>query len=115
MILKKFKILVYNHYQMILNKIKHFFELGLLELYMGQSIQGGLSKFCGKQSLKICLSRPYPFKILKGCLPQNLLSPLLNNFSNMSYIKCVLLHMTEILFRNQSTLNNSSQQFSAIF
>ena len=24
------------------------------------------------------LSRPYPFKFVKGCLPQNLLSPLLN-------------------------------------
>ena len=24
-----------------------------------------------------CLSRPYPFKIFKGCLPQNLLSPIL--------------------------------------
>ena len=27
------------------------------------------------------LSRPYPRKIFKGCLPQNLLSPLLNTFS----------------------------------
>ena len=26
----------------------------------------------------VCLSRPYPFKLFKGCLPQNLLSPLLN-------------------------------------
>ena len=27
----------------------------------------------------ICLSRPYPFKFFKGCLPQTLLGPFLNN------------------------------------
>ena len=66
MILKKFKILVYNHYQMILNKIKHFFELGLLELYMGQSIQGGLSKFCGRQSFKNLFKQTIPLQNFKG-------------------------------------------------
>ena len=30
------------------------------------------------------LSRPYSFKLFKGCLPQNLLSPLLNT---LSYIR----------------------------
>ena len=28
--------------------------------------------------LELCLSRPYPFKFFKGCLPHNLLSPFLN-------------------------------------
>ena len=32
----------------------------------------------------VCLSRPYPFKYFKGCLPQNLLSPLLNTLARMS-------------------------------
>ena len=26
----------------------------------------------------VCLSKPYPFKFFKGCLPQILLGPLLN-------------------------------------
>ena len=31
----------------------------------------------------VYLSRPYPFKFFKGCLPQNLLSPLLNTLSHI--------------------------------
>ena len=31
----------------------------------------------------VCLSRPYPFKFFKGCLRQNLLSPLLNTLSHI--------------------------------
>ena len=31
----------------------------------------------------VCLSRPYPFKFFKICLPKNLLSPLLNTLSHM--------------------------------
>ena len=31
----------------------------------------------------VCLSRPYPFKFFKGCLPQVLLDPLLNTLSQM--------------------------------
>ena len=31
----------------------------------------------------VCLSRPYPFKFFKGCLPQILLGPLLNTLSQM--------------------------------
>ena len=30
----------------------------------------------------VCLSRPYPFKSFKGCLPQILLGPLLNTLSH---------------------------------
>ena len=45
--------------------------------------KNGPSKICGRQPLKklkgyegICLSRPYPFKFFRGCLPQMLLSPI---------------------------------------
>ena len=33
----------------------------------------------------VCLSRPYPFKIFKGCLPQILLGPFLNALSHMFF------------------------------
>ena len=36
------------------------------------------------------VSRPYPLKYFKGCLPQNLLSPPLNTLS----------HMTELFFKS---------------
>ena len=35
----------------------------------------------------VCLSKPYPFKFFKGCLPQNLLSPFLNIF--VSHVRSV--------------------------
>ena len=46
------------------------------------------NKFCGRQLLKVsrgmvCLSRPCTFKLFKGCVPQNLLSPLLNTWSQL--------------------------------
>ena len=44
-------------------------------------LKSGLSKFCGR--LYPCLSRPYPFKLFKGCLPQILLAPLLNTLSHL--------------------------------
>ena len=31
-------------------------------------------------------SRPHPFKFFKGCLPQNLLSPLLNTLFDMKHL-----------------------------
>ena len=47
----------------------------------------GLSKFCGRQPLKnLKGSRSYPFKFLKGYLPQNLLSLLLNTLSQIACI-----------------------------
>ena len=50
-----------------------------------------ISKICGRQPLKnlkgwwdmVCLSRPYPFKLFKGCLPQILLGPFMNTLSHM--------------------------------
>ena len=48
----------------------------------------GLSKFCGRQTLTrdmVCL------KFFKGCLPQNLLSSLLNTLSHILYIPDLLV------------------------
>ena len=50
-------------------------------LYMWESIQEWTSKTCGRQSS--CLSRPYPSKSFKGCLPQILLGPFLNTLSHI--------------------------------
>ena len=36
----------------------------------------------------VCLSRPYPFKLFKGCLPQILLGPFLNALSQ--FMLCVI-------------------------
>ena len=46
-----------------------------------ESIQEWTSKTCGRQSS--CLSRPYPSKFFKGCLPQILLGPFLNTLSHI--------------------------------
>ena len=57
-------------------------------MILDKVFRSGLSKFCGRQPLKkfkhmVCLSEPYPSKFFKGCLPQNLLSPLLNTLSHL--------------------------------
>ena len=44
--------------------------------------KGGLSKFCGKRPLKN-LKQTISLQFFKGCLPQNLLSPLLNTLSQV--------------------------------
>ena len=49
--------------------------------------KSGPSKICGRQPLKtwrdiVCLSKAYPFKFLKGCLPQIFL-PLLNTLTHI--------------------------------
>ena len=36
-----------------------------------------------KTAFKFCLSRPYPFKFFKGCLPQILLGPFLNTWTHL--------------------------------
>ena len=46
------------------------------------------SKICGREPLK---SRPYLFNFCKGCLPQNLLSALLNTLSHLSHWNMILL------------------------
>ena len=46
--------------------------------------KSGPSKFCGRQPLKYFkYLRPYPFNFFKGCLQQNLPSPLLNTLSQL--------------------------------
>ena len=55
----------------------------------------GLSKFCERQPLKN-LKVYGLFKFFKGCLPQNLLSPLLNTLSHMIHyfyqlVFCILV------------------------
>ena len=52
---------------------------------MGQIYKSAPSKICGKQPIKnlsgmVCL---YHFKIFKGCLPQILLGPFLNNLTHI--------------------------------
>ena len=34
---------------------------------------------------EICLSRPYPFKFFKNCIPQIFLGPFLNTLSHMFF------------------------------
>ena len=46
----------------------------------------------------VCLSRPYPFKFFKGCLPQILRSPLLNTFSHFSLISNLFSRMEFYFF-----------------
>ena len=38
----------------------------------------------------VSLSRPYPFKFFKGCLPQNLLRTLLNILSQMKFATIII-------------------------
>ena len=52
-------------------------------------LKSGLSKFCGrvfKSRTYLCVSRQYPLKFFKRCLPQNLLSPLVNTLSQIILI-----------------------------
>ena len=46
--------------------------------------------------LRIFGSRPYPFKLFKGCLPQILLGLFLNTFSHFTYIFWRLYHTSTI-------------------
>ena len=49
----------------------------------------------------ICLSRPYSFKFLKGCLPQILLSPLLNTLSHIFMLNSFFLQTITQATENQ--------------
>ena len=51
----------------------------------------------------VCLSRPYPFRFFKGCLPQNSLSLLLNTLSHVSqqmHSHSVMLNKTSMGLAN---------------
>ena len=50
-----------------------------------KKFKSGLSKFCGRQPLKANFK-----SFFKGCLPQNLLSPLLNTLSHIKTTKFLI-------------------------
>ena len=50
----------------------------------------------------VCLSRPYPFKFSKGCLPQILLDPF---FSTLSHLFMIVI----IITIHEETPNRYSQ------
>ena len=75
----------------------------------------GPNKLCGRQplkNLKIFLSRPYPFKFFKGCLSQNLLSPLLNTLSQMILNLQVGVRRLTLMFLMVQMHNFFSIQFN---
>ena len=59
------------------------FEKILLSAVGSKYSRVGLSKFVEDNFWKIFLRRSYHFKLFKDCLPQNLLSPLLNTLSHL--------------------------------
>ena len=65
--------------------IKRTYNAGItFKIICDTVFKSGLSKFCGRQPFKgYPLSRPYPLNFFKGCLPQNLISPLSNTLSHM--------------------------------
>ena len=60
-----------------------------------------------------CLSRPYPFKFFKECLPQNLLHPLLNTLSHLLYV--LVLEILTINRVNRSILLNKTSLCSKVW
>ena len=63
-------------------EMPYFLKQTVIVMKWDKIFESGLGKFWGRQPLKksryIVWSRPYPLKVFKGCLPQNLLGPLLN-------------------------------------
>ena len=56
----------------------HARKLGEIMVFSAAKVfKDGSSKICERQPL----SRPYPFKFFKGCLPQILIGPFLNTLS----------------------------------
>ena len=69
-------------------KLFHYYHEKLHYLW-DKVFKNGTIKICGRQPPKILrdmdvLSRPYPFKFFKGCLPQILLGSLLNSLFHKS-------------------------------
>ena len=68
----------------------------------------------------VCLSRPYPLKFIKGCLPQILLGTLLNILS--LFMQCLWLKsvkqtkgyltgaVTQMAFYKKSVMNSQNSQ-----
>ena len=53
----------------------------------------------------VCLSRPYPFKFFKGCLPQILLGPLLNTLSQIK--KNLAANLESVAQRNSNDVDHT--------
>ena len=58
----------------------------------------------------MCLSRPYPFKFFKACLPQVLLGPLLNTLSQMC-LCFALTHLHEYFVQQDCLVMSSICDF----
>ena len=58
----------------------------------------------------MCLSRPYPFKFFKACLPQVLLGPLLNTLSQMC-LCFALTHLHEYFVQQDCLVMSSIYDF----
>ena len=54
----------------------------------------------------VCFGRPYHFKFFKGCLPEILLGPFLNDLTQLYYIKGSFRDISnafsKVIFRNSS-------------
>ena len=71
----------------ILRTLSNIFD-GVFTNNWNKVFTSRLSKFCGRHSFKNfkrygLFNRPYPFRFLKGCLPQNLLTPLFNTLPQL--------------------------------
>ena len=54
---------------------------GIYKIIWDKVFKSGLSRFCGRQPLK---NFKQTISLVKDCLPQNLLSPLMNTLSYIS-------------------------------
>ena len=64
--------------------IMSFVQVALSGTYIWDKVfKNGPSKICRRQPL----SRPYAFKVFKGCIPQILLGPFLNTLSHIPFIQ----------------------------
>ena len=53
----------------------------------------------------VCLSRPYPFKFFKGCVPQILIVPFLNILSHLSLDVILTPRATNDGAKNRSNIS----------
>ena len=78
-----------------------FFRVDNIWVIWDKVFKNGLNKICGRQPLKnnegIWLSRQYPFKFFKGCLPQILLDSFLNTLPYF-FLKLIRLLVMHLLF-----------------
>ena len=68
-----------------------------------------------EQIWSVCLNRPYTFKFFKGCLPQNLLSPLLNALSHLGHCQTSLKEFFTKIINRQRPLTIFVKKTSWMF